>query len=250
MELIAAVQSILFVIFLVSVTILSIIFIGRRFKSERSQIGVTIHEHDLFPTSVHPTTPSSELQPKPDNSSPPQKNSGLLSLLDNVSTALQQSIQVSEPDAEPSLPYIKKPYFMTKAENICFRILETITPKGYLVIPQVNLDKLLYVEKDLYYWKTYRNKIVRKSVDFVIIDRKYFVPILAIELDDYSHKSYKRIERDLFVEKVFRDAGMKLLRINRQTLRNTRNLKQLIEENLRTPLQNDQNHPDLHVVKA
>jgi very-short-patch-repair endonuclease len=36
---------------------------------------------------------------------------------------------------------------------------------------------------------------------------------LAIELDDKSHEREDRMERDIEVERIFREAGMPLLRI-------------------------------------
>ncbi len=38
-------------------------------------------------------------------------------------------------------------------------------------------------------------------------------PLLAIELDDASHKSFDRQDRDEFVERIFADAGVPLLRV-------------------------------------
>jgi hypothetical protein len=39
-------------------------------------------------------------------------------------------------------------------------------------------------------------------------------PLCGIELDDISHTSKKSHERDLFVEKVYRDANFELIRIS------------------------------------
>lgn len=59
----------------------------------------------------------------------------------------------------------------------------------------------------------YFGKISQKHVDFILCDPDTMNPLCGIELDDSSHISRKRQERDLFVERVFRDANLKLIRI-------------------------------------
>ena len=115
---------------------------------------------------------------------------------------------------EKKFPYAKKDYLLTRAESEFFRILEKATESKYYIFPQVSLSDLLFVKakKEEYY--KYRNKIDRKSVDFVLAEKESLKPLLAIELDDSSHGYRKRKERDNFVEKAFKDAGLFLIRIN------------------------------------
>jgi hypothetical protein len=49
-------------------------------------------------------------------------------------------------------------------------------------------------------------------VDFVVCDAETMQPVYAIELDDASHERQDRADRDDFVNKVFRKAGLPLLR--------------------------------------
>jgi hypothetical protein len=115
---------------------------------------------------------------------------------------------------EKELPYTKKEYLLTRAEVDFFRVLEKALENKYYIFPQVSLSDLLLVKakKEEYY--KYRNKIDRKSVDFVLAEKERLKPLLAIELDDSSHIYGKRKERDTFVEKAFKDAGLTLLRIS------------------------------------
>ena len=50
-------------------------------------------------------------------------------------------------------------------------------------------------------------------MDFVLCDNDSVRPLLAIELDDSSHKSDKGQARDAFVDEALRAAGLPLLRI-------------------------------------
>ena len=53
-----------------------------------------------------------------------------------------------------------------------------------------------------------------------------------IELDDNTHNQAKRIERDNFINKLFKDLDIKLLRIPVQNYYNMEELEQKIKENL------------------
>ena len=58
-------------------------------------------------------------------------------------------------------------------------------------------------------------KINKKHVDYVIVERKTYKPLLIIELDDRSHLQKKRKQRDDFVDKVFNDAGIPILHVTK-----------------------------------
>lgn len=110
-------------------------------------------------------------------------------------------------------PYVKRNYLMTKAEFNFFKVLEQITHDKYYVIPQVALSKLVSVKSGESLWKTYNNKIDRKSVDFVLFSKPYFSPALIIELDDRTHDRYDRKLRDGTVDKIAHEAGIKIVHI-------------------------------------
>lgn len=61
-------------------------------------------------------------------------------------------------------------------------------------------------------WHSSRNRIKSRHIDIVIVDRKTFKPLWAVELDDKSHDSTKRKERDSFLDKAFEVAGLPLVR--------------------------------------
>ena len=108
-----------------------------------------------------------------------------------------------KPQGEDKLPYIKKMYLMTMKERELFSILDQCVPTGYYIFPQVHIASILEVKKGEPKWQTYFNKIISKSVDFVIFDKVNISPVLAIELDDHSHTYEKRMIRDQFVNKAF-----------------------------------------------
>lgn len=106
--------------------------------------------------------------------------------------------------------YRKRDYFLTKNENTFYKKLLYFYENRFLIIPQVNLDKLFYSDY------SNRSRIDRKSVDFVFLERQNFRPIIAIELDDSTHTLEDRVKRDLMVNEIFEKNNFPLIRINSQ----------------------------------
>ena len=121
--------------------------------------------------------------------------------------------------------YRKKEYLLTKTELKFYKILKQITDNLNLkVCPQVNLYEIVQN-------KSYKdfNKIQSKTIDFVITEPNLKIK-LCIELDDYTHTKDRRIKRDEFINKLFKDLNIKLLRIPVQNSYNIEEIKKKIEE--------------------
>jgi hypothetical protein len=131
---------------------------------------------------------------------------------------------------EEKFPYIKKNYLLTKAEVSFFRVLEQAIENKYYIFVQVHLSELLYIKDAGQDFRKYRNKIDRKSIDFVIAEKNYLSPLLAIELDDNTHYLSERMDRDDFVEKACKAAGLPLLRVGNSYSYDVPKLKNRIEE--------------------
>lgn len=99
-------------------------------------------------------------------------------------------------------------YLLTPTELKFYKILKKITDK---------YDLSLFVQVALYEIinsKDYRNfnKIRGKTIDFVITEKNCKIK-LCIELDDYTHNFNKRIQRDNFINNIFKELNIPLLRI-------------------------------------
>ena len=135
-----------------------------------------------------------------------KNNSGCLSFILNWGK--------SSPPQEPStrFPYAKKDHFLSAGELRFYHVVKPLVPDGFSLIAKVNQADLFYVQRPNEN-KGARNKIDRKHVDFVICESSSMQPALAIELDDSSHNRKDRIERDAFVNQVFKTAGLPLLHV-------------------------------------
>lgn len=109
--------------------------------------------------------------------------------------------------------YKQKNFFMSRAEHECFDAILKAVGNEYHVFPQVHLSSIVDNKVTGQNWKGAFKHISQKSVDFVLCDKAYISPKLAIELDDKTHERADRIERDVEVERILKDAGLPLLRL-------------------------------------
>lgn len=112
-------------------------------------------------------------------------------------------------------------YLLTKNEYREYKKLKEEAAKRNLIIcPKVRLLDLVEPRKNLYYSKQLLWKIQAKHVDFVICDKNMYVQAV-LEIDDGSHASIERQERDQFINIVLDSCGYKVIRtfsINEHTL--------------------------------
>ena len=76
------------------------------------------------------------------------------------------------------------------------------------------------------------NKIRSKTIDFVIVDKINCRIKLCIELDDETHKQANRIERDKFINELFKQLEINLIRFKVSNYYNKEALKKRIQESI------------------
>lgn len=135
------------------------------------------------------------------------------------------------PEDLPSLPYKVRDRFLSAAEISFYHVLKLAVDDKATICPKVRLLDVFYVSQP-HINKAYRNKIDRKHVDFLLCEPKTMKPLIAIELDDKSHRRADRVERDKFVDAVFEDAGLKLIRVRAQRTYNINDVSMLLKEHL------------------
>jgi very-short-patch-repair endonuclease len=132
--------------------------------------------------------------------------------------------------------YKQKIFFMSRAEHECYNALLVAVGDKYYVFPQVHLTSIIDNKVIGQSWNGSFRHINQKSVDFVLCDKKYISPKLAIELDDKTHLKKDRVERDREVERILDEAGLPLLRIENHGHFNSGELS----EKINTLLGNDE----------
>lgn len=113
------------------------------------------------------------------------------------------------------LPYKVKDDFLTNAESSFYHSLKLCVGDKAVICPKVGLKDIFFIGKGVGkdYMK-YFTKIAQKHVDFLLCDPSTMRPLCGIELDDISHTKKMTYERDLIVEKIYRDANFELIRLS------------------------------------
>ena len=105
--------------------------------------------------------------------------------------------------------------FLTTNEKSFLMTLDAALGRNYRAFAQVRLAELVSptLGANPASRRQALNGVMAKSVDFVICDVLTLDPVAAIEVDDRSHLLPERQQRDAFVNAVFLEIGLPLMRV-------------------------------------
>ena len=155
-----------------------------------------------------------------------------------IEKTIQNTKNINDTQINYNYFYKPKRYVTTLNELIFYQtLLEICKELDLILFSQVSLYSIIEVKQNLNksLWAKYFNKINRKSIDFVLVDKTNCRIKLCIELDDKTHNKKNRIQRDLFINELFQQLHIKLLRYPvypkyyKETLKEK--IKKKIEEN-------------------
>jgi hypothetical protein len=128
------------------------------------------------------------------------------------------------------MPYVACDALLTKSELHFYRALKLAIPPNTHICMKVRMGDIITCSDSQ--WKAgWGPRVSAKHIDFVLINSTTTEIIVAIELDDSTHRTNRdRIERDIFVNKAFDVAGVHLLRIDTQRNYNIERLKENIDK--------------------
>jgi hypothetical protein len=128
--------------------------------------------------------------------------------------------------------YCLRQSLITPAEKGFLNVLEQVVGDRYVIESQVQLSRIVTPLDSSKNFTNYRdfNQIKAKSIDFVLYNKDYR-PYLCIELDDRSHLQWGRIKRDMFVDEVMKDVGLRIIHIRVAYSYDLENLKRQIFQN-------------------
>jgi uncharacterized protein DUF2726 len=108
-----------------------------------------------------------------------------------------------------SFPYRRKS-LLSPAELAFFNVLKTAVGGRFLILLKVGVRDLCEITNREVNQAAF-NRVAAKHVDFVLCDQVTLAPMVAIELDDSTHYRRDRIERDVFMDELFRVIGVGLI---------------------------------------
>lgn len=136
--------------------------------------------------------------------------------------------------------YISAERLLTPTEAIAFRQLhQRIKGHGY-ICPKVRIADLVSVDAkgDRSAFLSAFQKISQKHVDFAVMTLTGEI-LFAVEIDDRSHERKDRKTRDLFVDAVFEEAGIPLVRIKPGMVASSEELTDVLSAGAAALLQED-----------
>ncbi len=101
--------------------------------------------------------------------------------------------------------YTSKDSIMTDCEKQFFQAIKDIVGESYVVQPQINLASIIDKNSSM----KYRNELFR-NIDMGIFDRDYKLLVL-VEINDATHSSRDRRERDAKVAHICNEAKIPLV---------------------------------------
>lgn len=123
-------------------------------------------------------------------------------------------------DLPLELPFKRKDFLLNVPERKFFENIQKIIPNHYVVFPQILLSNIVSVDSEKQDFWANQNKINRKTIDFIIFEKQYLKPILAIEYDWGTHKLESRKQRDDFVDDVLGKCGIKCIHVKHKDTTN------------------------------
>ena len=116
-------------------------------------------------------------------------------------------------NGEAGASYIRTPALFTPAERSFLGVLDLAVGNDFRVFGKVRVGDVLAPRTglDRSVYQTALNRINRKHFDFVLCHPDDLAVLCAIELNDASHQRKDRQERDEFLNKACRSAGLPLI---------------------------------------
>lgn len=133
---------------------------------------------------------------------------------------------------QETLPYQRKDYLLSKGERAFFVALQQAIGGRCLIFSKVRLADLVFIPSGTKKRQSYFNRIQSKHIDFVLCNHDAVRPMLAIELDDSSHRRADRRDRDDFVDAALSAAGLPMLRVPAQGSYDLATLQATINQSL------------------
>ena len=131
---------------------------------------------------------------------------------------------------------------MTPAERSFYGVLCEAVEGRALVFSKVRMEDVIQVKKNLpgKDWAAARGRVRSRHFDFVLCDKERVAPLCAIELNDSSHNSASRKERDDFVNTACKEAGLPLVMYPAKSAYRVAEVREAIEPHLSSQEPQDQ----------
>lgn len=123
------------------------------------------------------------------------------------------ALLVNKLEKKETFNYDKR-FLLTKAEaNFYKYLVQIVDTEQYIIFPKVRIADIVKPKKGLSK-KQYNSNLWRttsKHIDFLLVDKKTYLPAICIELNDSSHNKGSRKKRDILVDNVMASAAIPMI---------------------------------------
>jgi Protein of unknown function (DUF2726) len=115
-------------------------------------------------------------------------------------------------------PYVRCETLFSAAERSFYGVLLKVIGDRYVVLGKIRLADIIKTRPGLSASEcaSAQNRISSKHVDFVLCNPQTLAIVAVIELDDKSHASDRRKQRDNFLDGALAAAGIPVLHVRAQ----------------------------------
>lgn len=131
----------------------------------------------------------------------------------------------STPESE--VPFRRRPRLLSQVESEFFDTLEKVIGDVAVICPKTRVTEVLYVRDGAKHIDD-AVRIDRKTIDFLICDRKSFEPRLAIQVDWWDEDQQRYRSRDQFVDRALVTAQLPVLHIRSNQVPSPRKIREKI----------------------
>ena len=115
--------------------------------------------------------------------------------------------------ADEAAQFGRKASLLTRNEGKLYSSLLRATGNDYQVMAKVRLWDFIWLVNEPPDRKEHLGRLSCRHVDFLLCEPQTLKPLLAIELDDSSHRNAYAQESDRYKNELFAAAGLPLLRL-------------------------------------
>ncbi|MCP3850724.1 MAG: DUF2726 domain-containing protein [Gammaproteobacteria bacterium] len=153
--------------------------------------------------------------------------------------------------AQPSeYPYRKIDVLFSPAERSFFGVLNQAAGENTQIFGKVRVADVIAPKKGMSRsdWQKSFNKISGKHFDFLLCNTSDLSVLCALELNDSSHNSKKRKDRDAFLEGACQAANVPLIKISARSTYNINEIQQSLAAYLPGSMSSDSTQESVEAV--
>jgi hypothetical protein len=162
---------------------------------------------------------------------PPVVNEAEPASIKSVGAIAKTSVVLPRPTGRPKLTTYSAAPLLSLGENAFFQVLREAIGTQFHIALKPRLADLVTVRGGRGFYRAF-NQVAMKHIDFILLEPQSMSVVLLIELDDKTHRLFGRMQRDALVDRVCREAGLRIIHIKTRASYQPEILRKIIMDRL------------------